>query len=124
MFGKAKIGSKLCPTAEFCGPPPPRPSPPEEGREAASPVCRLGGVMVRIDSLQGVGRGRRKNLEAGGLGECGIHIQAAEGVFKAQPGRNVYGASSVLQMASTGAGGQTKAEVERVLGTTGLDCRL
>jgi serpin B len=43
---------------------------------------------------------------------------------KEQPGTNVfispYSASTVLQMACNGAGGQTKTEMQQVLGTTGL----
>ncbi|MCX6912077.1 MAG: serpin family protein, partial [Verrucomicrobia bacterium] len=43
---------------------------------------------------------------------------------KDQPGTNIfispYSASTVLQMACNGAGGQTKTEMQQVLGTTGL----
>jgi serpin B len=45
-------------------------------------------------------------------------------IVRKEPGRNLfispYGASSVLQMACTGASGQTKSEMERLLGTVGL----
>lgn len=54
----------------------------------------------------------------------GFAFKLFKEVIKEQPGRNVfispYGASSVLQIACTGAGGQTKMEMERVLGTAGL----
>lgn len=57
-------------------------------------------------------------------GNVGFAFKLLKEVVKEEPGRNVfispYGASSVLQMACTGAAGQTKVEMERVLGTVGL----
>ena len=51
----------------------------------------------------------------------GFAFRLLREVVREQPDRNVfispYGASVVLQMACTGAEGQTKAEMERVLGT-------
>lgn len=54
----------------------------------------------------------------------GFAFKLLKEIVRGEPGRNVfispYGASSVLQMACTGAGGQTRSEMERVLGTAGL----
>ena len=54
----------------------------------------------------------------------GFAFKLLKEVVKGGPGRNVfispYGAASVLQMACTGADGQTKREMEGVLGTVGL----
>ena len=56
--------------------------------------------------------------------DVGFAFKLLKEVVKGEPGRNIfispYGASSVLRMACTGAGGQTKVEMERVLGTVGL----
>lgn len=56
--------------------------------------------------------------------EIGFAFKLLKQIAKIQPGANVcispYSASSVLQMASTGAGGQTKVEMAQVLGTTGI----
>jgi serpin B len=54
----------------------------------------------------------------------GFAFKLLKEIVREEPGRNVfispYGASSVLQMACTGAGGQTRTEMERALGTAGL----
>ena len=56
--------------------------------------------------------------------DIGFAFKLLKQVAKTQPGGNVcispYSASSVLQMASTGAGGQTKLEMAQVLGTAGM----
>ena len=54
----------------------------------------------------------------------GFTFKLLKQLAKDQPGTNIfispYSASTVLQMACNGAGGQTKAEMQQVLGTTGL----
>ena len=54
----------------------------------------------------------------------GFAFKLLKQLAKDQPGANIfispYSASAVLQMACNGAGGQTKAEMQQVLGTTGL----
>src|SRR5215471_13598480 len=54
----------------------------------------------------------------------GFGFKLLKEIVKEQPGRNVficpYGASTVLQMACNGAGGETKSEMQGVLGTAGL----
>jgi len=56
--------------------------------------------------------------------DIGFAFKLLKQIARAQPGGNVcispYSASSVVQMASTGAGGQTKLEMAQVLGTTGM----
>jgi serine protease inhibitor len=53
----------------------------------------------------------------------GFGFKLLKEIVKEQPARNVfispYGASTVLQMACNGAGGQTKSEMQRVLETAG-----
>jgi len=54
----------------------------------------------------------------------GFAFKLLKQLAKDQPGTNIfispYSASTVLQMACNGAGGQTKTEMQQVLGTTGL----
>jgi len=54
----------------------------------------------------------------------GFAFKLLKQLAKDQPGASIfispYSASTVLQMACNGAGGQTKTEMQRVLGTTGL----
>jgi serpin B len=54
----------------------------------------------------------------------GFAFNLLKQIAKDQPGKNIfispYSASTVLQMACNGAGGQTKTEMEQVLGTTGM----
>src|ERR1035437_7017985 len=54
----------------------------------------------------------------------GFAFKLLKQLAKDQPGKNIfispYSASTVLQMACNGAGGQTKTEMQQVLGTTGL----
>jgi serine protease inhibitor len=54
----------------------------------------------------------------------GFAFKLLRQLSKDQPGANIfispYSASTVLQMACNGAGGQTKTEMQQVLGTTGL----
>lgn len=54
----------------------------------------------------------------------GFAFKLLRQLAKDQPGTNIfispYGASTVLQMACNGAGGQTKTEMQQALGTTGL----
>src|ERR1039458_7546858 len=54
----------------------------------------------------------------------GFAFKLLKQLAKDQPGANIfispYSASTVLQMSSHGAGGQTKTEMQQVLGTTGL----
>src|SRR5271165_7112308 len=54
----------------------------------------------------------------------GFGFRLLKELAREQPGANLfispYSVSSVLQMVSNGAGGQTREELERVLGTTGL----
>ena len=54
----------------------------------------------------------------------GFAFKLLRQLAKDQPGQNIfispYSASTVLQMACNGAGGQTKTEMQQVLGTTGL----
>ena len=54
----------------------------------------------------------------------GFAFKLLRQLAKDQPGANIfispYSASTVLQMACSGAGGQTKTEMQQVLGTTGL----
>ena len=54
----------------------------------------------------------------------GFAFKLLKQLAKDQPGTNIfispYSASTVLQMVCNGAGGQTKTEMQQVLGTTGL----
>jgi serpin B len=54
----------------------------------------------------------------------GFAFKLLKQLAKDQPGTNIfispYSASTVLQMACNGAGGQTKTEMQQVLGTTGM----
>ena len=54
----------------------------------------------------------------------GFAFKLLKQLAKDQPGNNIfispYSASTVLQMACNGAGGQTKTDMQQVLGTTGL----
>lgn len=54
----------------------------------------------------------------------GFAFKLLKQLAKDQPGKNIfispYSASTVLQMVGNGAGGQTRAEMQQVLGTTGL----
>jgi serine protease inhibitor len=54
----------------------------------------------------------------------GFAFRLLKQLAKDQPGANIfispYSASTVLQMVCNGAGGQTRAEMQQVLGTTGL----
>src|ERR1035441_1870433 len=54
----------------------------------------------------------------------GFAFKLLKQLAKDQPGANIfispYSASTVLQMSCDGAGGQTKTEMQQVLGTTGL----
>ena len=54
----------------------------------------------------------------------GFAFKLLKQLAKDQPGNNIFispfGVSTVLQMAANGAGGQTKAEMQQVLGTTSL----
>src|ERR1017187_9583998 len=54
----------------------------------------------------------------------GFAFNLLKQIAKDQPGNNIfispYSASTVLQMACNGAGGQTKTDMQQVLGTTGL----
>jgi serine protease inhibitor len=54
----------------------------------------------------------------------GFAFQLLKQLAKDQPGTNIfispYSVSAVLQMVGNGAGGQTKVELQQVLGTTGL----
>jgi len=54
----------------------------------------------------------------------GFAFNLLKQIAKDQPGKNIfispYSASTVLQMACNGAGGQTKTEMQQMLGTTGL----
>jgi len=54
----------------------------------------------------------------------GFAFKLLKQIAKDQPGKNIfispYSASTVLQMVGNGAGGQTRAEMQQVLGTTGL----
>ena len=64
--------------------------------------------------------GRQKLASA----NIGFAFKLLRQIVQDQPGTNVvispYGASTVLQMVCNGAAGQTKAEMERVLGTFGM----
>ena len=64
--------------------------------------------------------GRQKLASA----NIGFAFKLLRQIVHDQPGTNVfisaYGASTVLQMVCNGAAGQTKAEMDRVLGTTGM----
>lgn len=54
----------------------------------------------------------------------GFAFELLREIAREQPGANLFispfGASSVLQMAGNGAAGRTKAEMQAVLGTAGL----
>src|ERR1017187_5834961 len=54
----------------------------------------------------------------------GFAFKLLKQLAKDEPGKNIfispYSASTVLQMACNGAGGQTKTEMQQMLGTTGL----
>ena len=54
----------------------------------------------------------------------GFAFELLKQLVKDQPGDNIFispfGISTMLQMAGNGAGGRTKAEMQQVLGTTGL----
>ena len=56
--------------------------------------------------------------------DAGFAFKLLKEVTKEQPGTNIfispYSASAALQMVCNGAGGQTRSEMQRVLGTTGL----
>jgi serpin B len=71
--------------------------------------------------LHGASPVDQQNLASANIG---FAFKLLKQLAKDQPGQNIfispYSASTVLQMACNGAGGQTKAEMQQVLGTTDL----
>ena len=78
-------------------------------------VCLLVSIVLRASEFE------RQQVASANIG---FGFKLLKEIVKEQPGGNVfispYGASTVLQMACNGAGGETKSEMQRVLGTTGL----
>lgn len=76
--------------------------------------------------LLGFGRQVASPAEPANLAaaDAGFAFKLLKQITRNQPGANIcvspYSAFTVLQMACSGAGGQTKVEMARVLGTTGL----
>jgi len=85
---------------------------------------RLMTVAVLLSVASGVIAAPEAERQKVAVANVGFGFKLLREVVKGEQGRNVfispYGASSVLQMACTGAAGQTKVEMERVLGTAGL----
>jgi serpin B len=71
--------------------------------------------------LQAASPADQRNLASANIG---FAFKLLKQLAKDQPGTNIfispYSASTVLQMACNGAGGQTKTEMQQVLGTTGM----
>lgn len=92
-------------------------SPPTYSRKLAitAALCLLG------FGLQAAGPADQQNLASANIA---FAFKLLKQLVKDQPGTNIfvspYSASTVLQMACNGAGGQTKTEMQQVLGTTGL----
>ena len=91
--------------------------PPTYSRKLAitAVLCLLG------FGLQGASPIDQQKLASANIG---FAFKLLKQLAKDQPGTNIfispYSASTVVQMACNGAGGQTKAEMQQVLGTTGM----
>jgi serine protease inhibitor len=91
-----------------------------------SAICFRGFVTASLLCLLGFGLQAASPADHQQLASAniGFAFKLLKQLAKDQPGANIfispYSASTVLQMACNGAGGQTKTEMQQVLGTAGL----